>query len=273
MIEARFDSLSPELQRAARWIEQHSPALALHSMRNSARAAGVTPATMTRLAQRLGFDGFDALRAPFRRHVAAAAARPAPASNPPSALNEMQQANVASVAGLNRPADIDAAAGLLLAAEHVHFLGLRVCYGVAFFMAYAYALVRDNGRLISGAAGMLDDQVARIGKADVLVAVGQTPHTRAAVDAVELARRNGVPVVALTDSRLSPLARGARQVLLYDTASNAYLHSTAGAQALAESLVAVVAQRGGAAAQQHLRRMQARLHDSGAYWEQPQEQE
>jgi DNA-binding MurR/RpiR family transcriptional regulator len=82
-----------------------------------------------------------------------------------------------------------------------------------------------------------------------------------------------VAVVALTDSRLSPLVHDARIVLLYDTASNAYLHSTAGAQALAETLVAAVAERGGAATQQHLRRMQSRLQDSGAYWEQPQEQE
>jgi DNA-binding MurR/RpiR family transcriptional regulator len=272
MIESRFDSLSPELQRAARWVAQHSPALALQSMRHSARAAGVTPATMTRLAQRLGFEGFDDLRAPFRRHIASAA-RAAPASAASNPLNALQQANVASVAGLNQPVDFDAAARLLIEAPQVHFLGLRVCHGVAFFMAYAYALVCDNGRLVSGAGGTFDDQVARIDKGGVLVAISQSPHARQTVDAVATARRHGVAVVALTDSRLSPLVHDARIVLLYDTASNAYLHSTAGAQALAETLVAAVAERGGAATQQHLRRMQSRLQDSGAYWEQPQEQE
>ena len=48
-------------------------------------------------------------------------------------------------------------------------------------------------------------------------------------------------------------------MLLYDTASTAHFHSTVGAQALAEALIAAVAARGGAAALAHLRRMQAHL--------------
>ena len=36
--------------------------VALLSMREQARQAGVQPATMTRLAQRLGLDGYDAIR-------------------------------------------------------------------------------------------------------------------------------------------------------------------------------------------------------------------
>ena len=39
LIEESFDSLSPELQRAARWVRQHGTSLALHSMRTSARQA------------------------------------------------------------------------------------------------------------------------------------------------------------------------------------------------------------------------------------------
>ena len=91
--------------------------------------------------------------------------------------------------------------------------------------------------------------------------------------AVALARQHGATVVALTDSRLSPLTRGATHVLMYDTASDSYFHSSAGAQALAEMLMASVAAAGGAPVTQHLRRMQQHLRDSGAYWERPEDQE
>ncbi len=109
MIATRFDSLSPELQRAARWVSRHGAAIALHSMRDSARAAGVTPATMTRLARRLDFDGFEGLREPFRRQLAGngsgaeferccdSAGAGAAAADVLVPLNAMQQANVASV--------------------------------------------------------------------------------------------------------------------------------------------------------------------------------
>ena len=62
-VEAEFDALSPELQRAARWLREQGPAVAMQSMRQSAHVAGVAPATMTRLARKLGFADFDSLRA------------------------------------------------------------------------------------------------------------------------------------------------------------------------------------------------------------------
>ena len=70
LIDQSFEALSPELQRAARWLRQNPAALALQSMRSTAREAGVAPATMTRLAQRLGFGGFEDLREPFAGQLA-----------------------------------------------------------------------------------------------------------------------------------------------------------------------------------------------------------
>ncbi len=279
VIADRFESLSPELQRAARWVSRHGSALALHSMRDSARAAEVSPATMTRLARRLGFDGFEQLRAPFRRELAGGSSGAEfermrdqrCASRSPGdvvrSLVALQQANVASVIGRNQASDIDAAALGLIKAPETWFLGMRACHGIAFYLGYAYGLLQPNGRLVSGPGGTELDQVARLRRDDVLVAVSQAPYTRCTVEAVELARGNGAAVVALTDSPLSPLARGARQVLLYDTASSTHFHSAVGAQALAEALIAAVAARAGAAAQAHLRRTRNHLENSAAYWE------
>src|SRR5262245_32369267 len=72
-IEREFDALSPELQRAARWVSSNGPVLALRSMRSAASQAGVSPATMTRLARRLGFDSFGALREPYVDRLAGGA--------------------------------------------------------------------------------------------------------------------------------------------------------------------------------------------------------
>lgn len=284
VIETRFDTLSPELQRAARWVTRHGTAVALHSMRDSARAAGVTPATMTRLAQRLGFEGFEGLRAPYRRQLAGAssgaeidavdARRDGPGSQEMfGPLNLLQQSNVASVAQLNDSGGIDRAARTVVEATQVYFLGMRACHGIAFYLAYAYGLIRANGSLITGDGGTLSDQLVRIGEGGVLVAVSQGPYSRQTVEGVMLARDHGAAVIALTDSPLSPLARGAQQVLLYDTASNAYFHSTVGAQALAEALTVAVAGRGGEPARLHLRRMRTHLRNSRAYWERPHDKE
>src|SRR5260370_17737757 len=61
IVEA-FDALSPQLQTAARYMLDRPDDVALLSMREQARRAGVPPATMTPLAKRLALDGYDSSR-------------------------------------------------------------------------------------------------------------------------------------------------------------------------------------------------------------------
>jgi len=280
LIEREFDALSPELQRAARWVRSNGPVLALRSMRTAAGQAGVSPATMTRLARRLGFESFGALREPYVSRLAggvpalpyvrrARALQRRDGGEPLRELGQLQSANVAAIGRRNTVAAIERVADRLLRAERVHFLGLRVCHGVAFQVHYAYGLLCANGVLVTDLGGTLADQVAQIVRGHVLLAISQSPYTRATVESVRLARTQGATVIALTDNALSPIARDADHSLLFDTASNSFFHSTTGALALAEQVLAAVNARGGAAVLRRLRERQQQLRASRAYWEAP----
>lgn len=61
-----FNSLSPQLRQAARYLLDRPDEVAFSSMRQIAGRAGVQPATMVRLAQRLGYDE---LSEPFRNEL------------------------------------------------------------------------------------------------------------------------------------------------------------------------------------------------------------
>ncbi|MFN3295437.1 MurR/RpiR family transcriptional regulator [Caldimonas sp.] len=283
LVERHFEALSPELRRAARWIVRHGTSLGLQSMRASARQAGVSAATMTRLARQLGLPGFEALREPFRRALARQAEDPVGylgrAQRTASArhslmgdLNEAQVADVRSCAGLNAPGRIEAAARLMLRSRQVAFLGLRASFGIAYHLHYTFGLLCSRGRLLHDAAAGWVDQLDLLGPRDLLVAVSQAPYTRETVEAVQQAVQAGVPVLALTDSALSPIARGARQALLFSASSPSFFQSMTGAQALAEALIAAVAAQGGADVLDHLARRQALLQARKAYWERPARQ-
>src|SRR5438093_12339017 len=69
LLKSGFEGLSRQLQEAARWVIDHPDDVALLSTREQARRAGVTPATMTRLAQRLGLAGYDGIRALYAEAV------------------------------------------------------------------------------------------------------------------------------------------------------------------------------------------------------------
>ena len=51
LVRKRFPQLSPELGRAARWLADHPADVGVMSMRQQARAIGVSPPTMSRLAR------------------------------------------------------------------------------------------------------------------------------------------------------------------------------------------------------------------------------
>ena len=61
-LKSDFDTLSVRFQEAARWVIDNPADVALLTTREQARRAGVSPATMTRLAQHFGLTGYDEVR-------------------------------------------------------------------------------------------------------------------------------------------------------------------------------------------------------------------
>lgn len=57
---------------------------------------------------------------------------------------------------------------------------------------------------------MLTEQSNLIGSDDVLIAISATPYAQETVAVVEAAAARGVPIIAITDSALSPIALHAK---------------------------------------------------------------
>lgn len=280
-----FESMPPQLGRAARWFADHRADVALLSMRAQARSAGVSAPTMVRLARMLGFADYAALRRPFQvsmragdgaaaghgrfgRRASALQSAPAGAriGRLAHALVEAQVDDVRSVEALNPPARIEAAVKAIAGARRVGFLGVRSSFAIAFYFRYGYNLIATNGVLFDGLGGFLLDQAEALERGDVLVAISQAPYSAPTVLALEAARRRGVTLVALTDSELSPLARLATHTLLVRTESLSYFPSMSAPLALVEVLLAGLAARGGAKVLRRLADVDRRLAASSAYW-------
>jgi DNA-binding MurR/RpiR family transcriptional regulator len=278
-LRTRFDALSPELQRAARWIADHPGETGLLSMREQARSAGVSAPTMVRLAHALGFTDYASLRRPFQE---ALTGRPIQYGRRASALQASPEAkrierlaheisaaqgdDLASVLALNPPARLEAAVGAIAAAKRVGFLGVRASFGIAFQFRYAYNLIARNGALFDGIGGTVHDQVDSLNPGDLLIAISQTPYSTPTVEAVNVAAKRGVAVLAITDSALSPLARRATHVLLFRADSISFFPSMIAPLALVELLIAWLAARGGRKVLRRLSEVEARLASQRAYW-------
>lgn len=268
---AAYDGLSAQLRKAARFVLDHPSEVALLSMREQARRAGVQPATMTRLAQSLGFTGYDALREVYADALRGGSGFAAAAGaqidlqqtrGAPALAAEMLGSISAQVTSLAEPETLQrivTAATLLAEARRVYVMGLRSSHGVAWQFHYILSLISEKTVLLDGTGGAGPDPLRRAEADDVVLVVGVRPYTRAVSEAAHLARAHGVPVVALTDSLASPLAQDARAVILTPTASPSFFHAMTPAFALAEVLAALIAGASGEDGVEALRGIDAHL--------------
>ena len=120
--------------------------------------------------------------------------------------------------------------------------------------------------LFDGLAGTVQDQVDALETGDVLIAISQAPYSVPTVQSVQSAVSRSIPVIALTDSALSPLAKGAKHVLLFRADSVSFFHSMIGPLALIELLLAQLAAKGGKGVLKRLTEVEERLTRQQAYW-------
>jgi DNA-binding MurR/RpiR family transcriptional regulator len=277
LLDGHFEQLSSELQKAARWVREHPAELGLQSLRQSAAAAGVSPATMSRLPRALGLASFEDMRRPsmqaFAQTLGVDLVRPQQAQKEWGRLGELKQcqlANAASVYQRNSLEAFEKAAQLIVQAQQVVFLGLRSSFAIAYHMQYTCDWLRPGTQLASNPGGAWPEKVLGLGPDDVLVVVSQAPYARGVVFMAEEVAKRGCKIVALTDSDLSPLARHVTVSLLFNTASPSFFHSQTGALTVAEALMHGVSEHAQLDSRQRLSTRQDTLQRMGAYWERPQ---
>jgi DNA-binding MurR/RpiR family transcriptional regulator len=257
-LRAGYERLSPQLREAARWVIDHPDDVALLSTREQAKRAGVTPATLTRLAQRLGLSGYDNVR---KLYADAVRRRPDSYRGRAEELRvrrdregdaALAQDIFASIAqhlqNLSTPGSIErlaAAADTIAKAERVFCLGLRSAFSVAYIFHYVRSLFGSNSVLVDGSGATGFDVLRSIKRGDVLLAISVRRYVRHTVDAVKYAKSRGAHVVAITDSELSPLSSFADQTIIVQTDTPSFFHTMAPAFAAVECLAALVAARHG----------------------------
>jgi len=277
IVEA-FDALSPQLQTAARYMLDRPDDVALLSMREQARRAGVPAATMTRLAKRLGLDGYDDVRSLYAGAVRNGTLGFAGKAGEQVAVQKLrgdkalaadmvqslsrQIGRLAEPATLQRLAD---AAERLHRARRIYCLGLRSCHAAAWHFHYTLSLLGDATVMLDDAGGTGLDAIRGAGPRDVLFAASIEPYASATIEGARYAAAQGVPVVAVTDSEVSPLAQIATSTILVSAESPSFFHTMTPLLAVSEILAALVAGRSGRKATEALARTEAQLTAFGVH--------
>lgn len=273
-LRENFATLSTQFQGGARYLLDHPQEIPILSMRKIAANAGVQPATLVRLAQFLGFEGWQGLRELFVESIrggpqpyAKRAKKLVRESGSSRMLTEMLDAQHRNLdlTGANNAESMPQAADLLSAAPNVYVAGFRSCYPIAFTLHYVYRLFRPTVHLIRGDAGTLEMELRALTAKDAVVVVSFAPYSQESIRVADAAREAGCRVVALTDSTVAPIALHADCTLLFSIDSPSFFPSITAGVAVAEALVEQLLAKKGKGAIKALELAEGQLHQTGAY--------
>ena len=250
-ISRAYPELPKQLQRIARFAVDKPHELALGTVAAVAEAAGVQPSALIRFANALEFGGFSEMQQVFRGHLIERSAsyreridqmRRSGQTTGQGAgvLHQFVGEAVAELGHLEesvRSADLAAAVELICGAARVHVLAQRRAFPVACYLAYALNQLELKAYLLDGVGGMLTETLRSIAHDDVLIVASFHSYSPPVVDAAADAHARGVPVIAITDSPLSPLKPSARVCFELGQASERAFRSLVGPMCLAQALV------------------------------------
>lgn len=230
-IVSRLPKLSHRLQQIAHFALEHPHDIALQNIAMISSRIGVAPSAIIRFAKALDYRGFSDMQVVFRLplsdnslssvnngHLGPYTKWPGEAClSDAAAILEalLDTADMAIKQWVREdlPERLKQAIDLLAERHAVYIIGQGRLFSVAAYLFYELTHLQRHVHLLDGVGGMLSEQASRITDEDVLVALSFPPYTLEMADLVADAAAKGAAVIAITDSRLNPIA-GAATVCL-----------------------------------------------------------
>jgi DNA-binding MurR/RpiR family transcriptional regulator len=258
-ITERYDSFSKRLRQVAQYLMDHPSEIAFGTVTVIAKDAQVHPSTLVRFANALGYSGFTEMQSLFQQkllqdspsyteriRIARETLGDPGTQSPSQLLGEFTHADTMALQALEShipAADLDQAIDILAGADATHIIGVRRSFVPAAYFAYALRHIDRRAHLLDNVGGMIREQASTIGSNDVLLAISFRPYATETDETVRIAVERGVPIVVITDSKLSPLARLATVAFTLPDSEVHGFRSLTPALCLAQSLAIGLAYR------------------------------
>ncbi|HET9478395.1 MAG TPA: MurR/RpiR family transcriptional regulator [Pyrinomonadaceae bacterium] len=238
-LDVRFASARAKLngrrQRLIRAILDSADETCFLSSREMAKRYRVDATTILRTTQVLGYKTFADFAADLRQHFvaritpytvlkAATREKRSVADHVDQALDKaLDNLNILKTS-LDKPKVIELAR-TIKRSRHVLVVGLDFASSLSYYLAYGLLALGFDAEALIGSSGNLQYKVEVLTSKDVLIAISFGQCLRDTVEAVQRARKQGVPTFGITDSNTSPIARYCDAYLIAPVVSPSFLNS------------------------------------------------
>lgn len=212
--------LPKRLAQAAEYALNQPDEIAFGTAASIASAAGVQPSTLVRLARHLGYGGFSDMQTVFRERMRTRASSyeerleqlergTGSEALETSVVNGFLEAAQDSLLALNSNLDrvaLRTAIKTLASAETIHLVGNRRVYPLTAHLSYMFSRLKIRNQIVNSPNSVEEEMISLAGTGDAVIACSFPPYAEETVRHVTMFTARNIPVVAITDTALSPIA-------------------------------------------------------------------
>lgn len=278
MLSDELPQFTPELRKAASYVLENPNDVGVSSIREIATAASVKPNTFVRMARTVGFGGYEDFREPFREEIRRGVVNfpdrarwlqsLGQSGKLGSLYRDMVSAAIGNIedtfAGITDK-QLKAAADAIIKSRQTFALGVGVNRSNAHNFTYLASTGMTHFHAIPKNGSTAIDDLAWADKRDVLIAITCKPYRTEVVDAVKLARQQGVQVIGISDSPASPIIIGSEHGFVVSAETPQFFPSSVSTMALLETLLSFAIAMASPKVVERVKTFHDRRHQLGLY--------
>ena len=264
LINERMSTFSKGQRLIAHYILEHYDRAAYMTAAKLGAIVNVSESTVVRFADELGFGGYPELQRALQelaKTQLTAAQRMEVADNLLGKDTILDTVLLGDADKIRPPLEsreaFYTAIEKIASARNIYILGSRSSASLAGFLNFNFRMMFDNVRHVEVASGgELFEHILNIGKDDVLIAISFPRYSKRTIRAVKYAHQAGANVVAITDSKQSPIATDCDQLLIAQSDMASFVDSLVAPLSIINAMIAAVSMRHHGEVSARLRRLE-----------------
>ena len=250
LVQSRMSDFSKGQRLIGQFIIDHYDKAAFMTASKLGNTVGVSESTVVRFASEIGYEGYPQLQRALQemiRNRLTSVQRMEVTNDQMGTTDILSKVLNMDVEKIRRTLEetsheeFNGAVDDIIAAKTIYIMGVRSSSALAVFLSTYFHYIFDNDVMIdTSSTSELFEQILRIGKGDVFIAMSFPRYSQKTVHAARYCHDRGAKVIAITDSRLSPIAENAHRLLLARSDMASFVDSLVAPLSIINALIVAI---------------------------------
>lgn len=214
-IQKSFSKMSKGQKLIAQFIIDSYDKAAFMTASKLGIKVGVSESTVVRFANALGFEGYPELQKALQEIIKTKLTTvqrvemASEYSNEGATLKKVLKSDMDNIRSTLDNIDYEVFQNvieMIFKADKIYIVGLRSSTALAEYLGFYLNLILDNVKTVGYGISDIFEQMLRISDKDLVIGISFPRYSNRTIEAINYAREQGVPIVGITDSLLSPIA-------------------------------------------------------------------